>query len=92
MGAMGFGFTLNLITRYDYKLYTPLGTEIRLGGPDNLVRKVIAAASVERYAHAQKMRPQYVDVRVPGDVRWRPAAAVVPTASPQKSKGTRGHG
>jgi hypothetical protein len=71
-GGLGLSFTLNLGTRYDLHLVTTSGTDIRLGGPDNLVRKVIAAAAIERHALGRKMPPQYVDVRVPGQETWKP--------------------
>jgi hypothetical protein len=71
-GGMGLGFTLDLSQRYAFTLTTPTGTLVRLGGPDNLVRKMIGAAAIERYAHSLRSQPEYIDVRIPEDARWRP--------------------
>jgi cell division septal protein FtsQ len=71
-GGMGLSFTLNLRTRYDLRLRTPSGTDVRLGGPDNLVRKVIAAAAIERHVLQRHLWAEYIDVRVPGQETWKP--------------------
>jgi hypothetical protein len=76
-GHLGLSFTVNLQMRYDLHLLTPSGTDIRLGGPDNLMRKVIAGAAIERHALSMKMPPEYIDVRVPGQESWKPKAPQV---------------
>lgn len=65
-GELGLDFTLDLRTRYDYKLQTPSGLLVKLGGPDNLLWKVTVAAEIERH-FAERDKPlEYVDVRLPG--------------------------
>lgn len=82
-GGMGLSFTLNVQTRYDLHLRTPSGTDVRLGGPDNLVRKVIAAAAIERHALKSNTPPEYIDVRVPGQETWKPCKPQEDTAPPR---------
>ena len=62
--GMGLEFSLDLQTRYDFRLRTPSGTPVKLGGPDNLVRKVILAAAIEEDL-AGSGNLSYIDVRIP---------------------------
>lgn len=65
-GGVGLSFALDLETPYDYRLVTPSGTLVKLGGPDNLARKVIAAGAIERHLEKRGARAAYIDVRVAG--------------------------
>jgi hypothetical protein len=70
-GGLGLSFELDLRTRYDYRLKTPSGTPVWLGGPDNLQRKVIKAAALERRLRQQGQRARYMDARAPdGDIYY----------------------
>lgn len=73
---LGRHFALDLSTRYDYRMLTPEGTLVKLGGPDNIIHKVMVAAAAERKIRDNRQRAEYIDVRVPGgEVFWKPRGA-----------------
>jgi len=75
-GGLGMGFHLDIRTRFDYSLITPRGVKVKLGGGDNLKRKVMVAALVERHLRSRRERVAYIDVRVPQrDPVWMPVGA-----------------
>jgi cell division septal protein FtsQ len=74
--GLGRHLVLDLTTRYDYTMLTPSGTLVKLGGGDNLVRKVMVATAAEARIREKKQQAAYIDVRVPdGDVYWKPMGA-----------------
>jgi cell division septal protein FtsQ len=73
---LGRHFVLDLTTRYDYRMLTPSGTLVKLGGPDNLIRKVMIATAAEARIGEKRQQAAYIDVRVPdGEVYWKPTGA-----------------
>ncbi len=74
--ALGTAFRLDMSTRYDYKLRTPAGLEVKLGGPDNLKRKVLVAAVIEQHLRRRQAKAAYIDVRIPERTpTWMPLEA-----------------
>ncbi|NSW58715.1 MAG: FtsQ-type POTRA domain-containing protein [Armatimonadetes bacterium] len=65
------GFVLDLGTAYDYRMLTPDKTPVLLGGPDNMVRKVIIAASTEQHLRKRGARAEYIDVTVVTNPRYK---------------------
>lgn len=70
--GMPMNFTLDLKTAYDYRMVTPGRTRVRLGGPDNMVRKVIIAASIDKHLRKLGKRAEYIDVTVVTNPRYKP--------------------
>ena len=69
----GLDFTLDLQVRYDYKLRLPSGVTVKLGGPDNIVRKVMTAAAIERHIMSHGVGIEHIDVRSPLRPVYKPA-------------------
>lgn len=81
--GMGLGFVLDITTPFEYTLRTPAGTELRLGGADNLARKIIIGATVERHVLKRNLKPEFVDVRLPtGEARYKARGPQAAAARP----------
>jgi|ADurb_Gel_03_Slu_FD_contig_31_31217_length_1221_multi_3_in_0_out_0_2 hypothetical protein len=65
------GFLLDLGTAYDYRMLTQGRTPVLLGGPDNMVRKVIIAGSTEQHLRKRGARAEYIDVTVVTNPRYK---------------------
>lgn len=70
---VGLDFVLDLQVRYDYKLRLPSGVTVKIGGPDNIVRKVVMAAAIERHILSRGGGIEYIDVRIPLRPVYKPA-------------------
>lgn len=69
LAGMDMDFDLDLSSRYDYTLFTPDGTPVRLGAGDNMVRKVAIAARTEKKLSLKGLRAEYIDARVATKVK-----------------------
>lgn len=70
--GIGLDFSLDLQVRYDYRLRLPSGVTVKLGGGDNIVRKVMMAAAIERHIVSHGGGIEYIDVRIPLRPVYRP--------------------
>ncbi len=64
-GDMDLDFDLHLEERFDYRLVPGSGVTVKMGGPDNLARKVILAGAIDRHLRERNLRAEYIDVRLP---------------------------